>query len=320
MIAFLLGLLKIIGIVLLILLITVVLLILIILFVPIRYCAEGHLGIEDKTGKASITWLAKIVRIVFNYKFPEKPYLSVKVFGIDIMKMLNTPPKNGTQSDTMVSKELNEIKKKNRKNGKCKPEKKEKKQKYHPAVNIALLEAADAEAAAKEEALKKETSVNREEAFISKTTDLSKKNKFEKIIFKITGIYDKIIHIWNNIEYYISVFEEPDTKSLLKDAWISVSKILNSVKPQKFRLYAEVGFDYPDTTAKVYGYYCMVMPWLSDDIVLTPVFEEKIIDAEIYISGKIRLITILINGLRIVFDKRLKPLLKKIKNGGSKNG
>ena len=122
--------------------------------------------------------------------------------------------------------------------------------------------------------------------------------------------------IIENINYYLDILEEDETQGLIKEAWKSIMKILNSIKPKVFRMNAIVGFDMPDTTGRVYGYYCMLIPWLSDDIYIEPDFEQKIINGEIYCKGKIRMLTIVVNLLRIVFDKRLKPLLKKIKNGG----
>ena len=141
-------------------------------------------------------------------------------------------------------------------------------------------------------------------------------NKIEKIIFKIREIYDKINQVIEKAEYYLELLEEKDTRELINNAWSSILKILNSIKPKVFRVNAVFGLDMPDTTGKVYGYYCMLMPWLGDDIYVEPDFEQKTLNGDFVLKGKITLFTILINGLRIVFDKRLKPLINKIKNGG----
>ncbi len=314
MLAFLLGLLKIIGIVLLVILLVLLVLVAVVLLVPIKYQAEGTICEEKKQALVRITWLCKLVRMKFDYHFPDKPLISFKILWFELLKEKKPkkPKKEKAPKEPKAAKEK-------------KPQKeKQKKEKYHPAVNVALLEAADAENAAKEAketAEKADATIekpieNKVNDFAEPESTKESENKIEKIIFKIQGLYDKINKIISKIDYYLDVLEEDETQGLIKDAWKSLLKILNSIKPKVFRLNAIVGLDMPDTTGRVYGYYCMLMPWLSEDICIEPDFEQKIIDGEIYIKGKIRILTIVVNALRIAFDKRLKPLIKKIKNGG----
>ena len=325
MLGIILGLLKVIGIILLVLLITLILLVSIVLLVPIRYSAKGHLCDEEKSATAKVTWLCKIIRVKLDYNHPSKPILELKVFWIDVMKMLNKKKESGKPKKIKVPKELKEIKKQKPVKEKGKNEK-EKKEKYHPAMNIALLEAADAEAV-RDEKLKNGEVPKAEQSNADKDIDeagadekLTFEEKIEKILFKITTLYDKIISVMDKAEYYIGVYEEEETQGLIRDSWKSICKILKSIRPKVFKLQAVLGFDFPDTTGKVYGYYCMAMPWLGDDITLEPVFEEKYLDVSLFLKGRIRLLTIVINGLKIVLDKRLKRLIHKFKNGGNKNG
>lgn len=316
---YLLGILKIIGMILLILLVVVLVLLAIVLFVPIRYKAEGILEDENKTAKATATWCCKIVRMKLDYNFPQKPLLSLKVFWIELLKEKKAKKKK--EKTPKATKKKEESKK-------PKEKKKPKKEKYHPAINSALLEAAEAEEAAKTEKEKhsvvgvdkrENTNTEKNEADSESGQNNNLTNKFEKIVFKIQSIYDKINKIINQINYYWEIFQEKETQGLLKDAWTSIRKMLLSIKPREFLLNARIGFDSPDTTGKIYGYYCMMMPWITEDICLEPDFEEKAMDVKFFAKGKIRLITIVINGLRIVFDKRLKPLINKMKNGGKSN-
>lgn len=325
MLGILLGLLKVIGIIFLVLLIALILLVSIVLLVPIRYSAKGHLGDDEKTATANITWICKMIRIKLDYRHPEKPILELKVLWIDIMKLMEKKKESSKPKKVKVPKELKEIKKQKPLKEKSKKEPK-KKEKYHPTVNVALLEAADAEAAQKEVRQKsiekvadQHTPEQIEEENVS-VEKLSFEEKIEKILFKISQLYDKIINIMDKVEYYIGIYEEEETQCLIKDAWKSICKILKSIRPKVFELKAVLGFDSPETTGKVYGYYCMAMPWLGDDISLEPVFEEKAMDIRLNLKGRIRLLTILINALKIALDKRLKMLINKLKNGGNKNG
>ena len=316
MLAFFLGLLKIIGIILLIIILVILLLAGVVLLVPIKYCGEGLLTDEKKQVKARITWLCKLVRVKLDYSFPDKPLVSVKILCFELMKKKEKAQKK--EKKPKESKKSGETK--------AKREKNKKKEKYHPAVNSALLEAAEAEEALKieKETNKIETNVPAKNSETIKGNNETEKqdeagNKIEKIIFKIQGLCDKIKHIIDNINYYLDILEEENTQNLLKDAWKSILKILKSIKPKVFKLNVLFGFDTPDTTGRVYGYYCMMMPWLCDDISVEADFEQKVINADFYMKGKITILTIVVNGLRIVFDKRLKPVIDKIKNGGKNN-
>ena len=87
-----------------------------------------------------------------------------------------------------------------------------------------------------------------------------------------------------------------------------------------FRINGRFGFESPDTTGKMYGYYCMAIPTIGEYIRIEPEFEEKILEADCVIKGKITIFVILINGLKIYFDKRLQKLITKLRDGGKKNG
>ena len=153
----------------------------------------------------------------------------------------------GKPKKIKVPKELKQIKKQRPIKEKVKKEPK-KKEKYHPAVNIALLEAADAEAAEKEAKLKledKNVEQKAREEFDEKdpvAEKLSFEEKIEKILFKISNLYDKIMDIMDKAEYYIGIYEEEETQCLIKDSWNSICKILKSIRPKVFGLKAILGF------------------------------------------------------------------------------
>lgn len=319
MLAFLLGLLKIIGIVLLVLLLVLLALVVIVLFVPIKYYAEGVFADNEKRASADITWFCKFVKFKLSYLFPEKPVISLKILGFELLK-----EHDKKQKKIKVPKELKQIKKENKKySKKQKTKKKERKGNYHPVINTAFLGTAEAE---NKERNEEKTEVVIQDAVMNDDNlndDINDfddeyvyENKIEKIIFKIHALYDKIIDIINNINYYLDIWEQEDTQDLLKEAWNSLKKILISIKPKAYKLDCLYGFETPDTTGRVYGYYCMLLPWLGDNVYVEADFEQKIINADGYIKGKISLLTILVNVLRILFDKRLMPLINKLKNGG----
>ncbi|MBQ7776501.1 MAG: hypothetical protein IJ379_11340 [Lachnospiraceae bacterium] len=314
MVAFLLGLLKVIGIVLLILLILVLVIVGVVLFVPIHYQADGQISEEKKEASARVTWLLRAVRVGVDYVYPQSPVISVKILWVDVLKLLEKrKAKAAKKEQAKLEKEKAKLEK--------------EKQKHQPEAKHPLLEMWEEEQREVQmsEAQQKQEEPAPEsiEADLGETdTDTSEglEEKIENIIFKITSVYDKIKNIIANIQYYIAVLQEEDTKALLAYAWDAIVKILKSIRPKVFELQGEFGFDTPDTTGKVYGGYCAVSPLLGEHVQLTPNFEEQILRGRLHLKGKITIFVIVVNVLRVLFDKRLKPLINKLKNGGNQNG
>lgn len=299
MILFILGILRIIGIVLLCLLLLLLLIAIVVLFVPIRYMAEGEWKENNKQVDIKATWLGKIIRFKFDYNFPNKTFISLKVFWIDIIKLLNR------------EKKPKKIKKNSVLLGTAEAEDKKNKNQEQTTV-MQKTDETD------------EHTIKTDDYLTSENEPENKKEGFEEkinnIIFKFRTLYDKIRMVIDNISYYLDILEEKETQQFLADAWITIKKILIQIKPNKYKVDAIFGFETPDITGRVYGYYCMISPLIIDNINIEPDFEDKVLTGEFYMTGRITLFCIIKNALRIIFDKRLKPLVNKLKNGGKKNG
>lgn len=308
MVAFLLGLLKIIGITLLILLILLLIILAIVLFVPIRYQGSGQISEEKKEASAQVTWLLHLIRCRLDYSYPEKPVISVKVLWIDVLKLLEkkSEPRDTSEEQKSEPRDTSEERKSS--------EPQDNSGGQSPSENQDNIEIQTPS----ETQEHSETTKTRQSNEAGETLTL--KEKIEKIIFKITSLYDKMKNIIYNIKYYINILQEEDTKILLGNAWGAIVKILKSIRPRVFELNAEFGFETPDTTGQVYGVYCMVMPMLGQHVQLVPNFEEQVFDGKLKLKGCITIWVLLINILRVLFDKRLQPLINKFKNGGKQNG
>lgn len=124
----------------------------------------------------------------------------------------------------------------------------------------------------------------------------------------------------HKISYYMDILQRENTKQFLSHLVNRLLRILKSIRPKVLKINGEFGFDTPDTTGKIYGFYCMLMPFLGKHVHLVPNFEEAILDGNFYCKGRITIFVILLNVCRILMDKRLRPLLKSLKNGGNQNG
>ncbi len=133
------------------------------------------------------------------------------------------------------------------------------------------------------------------------------KSKIEKIKHTFRTVYDKIKEIWENISYYINLMQEEEIKLLLSDSMLALRKILKSIRPRRIRGDIRFGTGSPDTTGYVYGGYCMLSSAWTQELGLTPDFEEKVFEGEFDISGRITLWVLLVNGLKMY------KLIRKLK-------
>lgn len=303
MIAFLLGLLKLIGVILLVVLIFLLVTAGIVLFVPIRYGGTGRITENKKEVSAKVTWLLKALYCRVDYTFPQKPVISVRVFGMDIMKLLGKRRAKETEAEKCEKAQDAGI-----------TDGPETVQRTETAIRPKETREVRIEPDGKPDT---DDKLQKQQPQTKKGIEAGEKVPLKE---KIRTIIDKVRNIIYNIKYYINILQEEDTKQLIVNAKEAIVKILKSIRPREFKLKGEFGFATPDTTGKVYGIYSMVMPMLGEHVVLVPDFEAQVLRGEAVFKGRITIFVIVVNVLRILFDKRLQPLITKLKNGGNKNG
>ena len=138
---------------------------------------------------------------------------------------------------------------------------------------------------------------------------------------KIEDIKEKISGIWEKVSYYIDLLQQNDTKYLIAHILKVLGKILKSIRPRKLKINAIFGFESPDTTGKIYGFTCMLYPYYGKDIHIIPDFERSVIQGDVYIRGRIFIIVLVVNALKILLDRKLYKVIHKLKHGGNnKNG
>lgn len=126
------------------------------------------------------------------------------------------------------------------------------------------------------ETAKTEEAHSTEEHTVAKPSKTeSKMESTNNILFKIQSICDKIRDIYENINYYLDLIRQDDTKNLLAHCLKVVKSILKSIRPDKLVLDLKFGFEQPDTTGKIYGLLCMLYPYYGKDIHIEPDFEKR---------------------------------------------
>lgn len=135
---------------------------------------------------------------------------------------------------------------------------------------------------------------------------VEKGNWFKKIKCTILGICDKI----KNIKEYL--MEETHIQAFLrlkKEFIFFVRKI----KPDKISGYLRFGLEDPYNTGQVLAVLSALYPFYGEHFQVYPEFEQKIIEGDVFLKGRIHFMHLLLVLGRLYFDKNVKTAYKNYK-------
>lgn len=301
--AIILSILAFIGKLLLGLLLFLLLIILLVLFVPIRYEVFASKQDETINAKVKVTWLLHLIRFQFLYPEPGKPSLFVLVFDL-----LNRKPKK-------EKKPKSKRKKDKQTENESKEEQEEDSTEIVPETEIIpdnkptedIPESVESDETAEEEV---------KESLLQKLQSIPE--KLNAIKEKMSQTENKVEALQQKALYYWELIKEPDTIALLRKVKPAILKALKQILPRKIHVHATIGLGEPDTTAQVYGFAEIVIAYLNQDIEITPELNEKKIEGEAFVKGRLYLFVLLWEVIKLLLNKRLWKLIKKLKAGRKK--
>ena len=132
-----------------------------------------------------------------------------------------------------------------------------------------------------------------------------------KICGKIKGIAKNIsdtkdaIQIFLNDEVHRTAFRK------VKKELIWMKRLL---KPNIFRVRLNYGFEDPCLTGQVLGLLGMVYPFVGDNMEIEPDFEQKVLQGDIHIKGRIRMIHLAVFGVKLFIHKETRKTIMEIRN------
>lgn len=296
MLHILLMLLKIIGILILAILGLILLALGIVFFVPIKYCGTANIDKDIKQSNVHIkvSWLLHLVS--GNVDFAEKHLTyEIRLFG----KKLQLDKKI---DDDVESEPVQEVEKEQ-------PKEVSDKSAKDFASNLAkeITEEVIQDATGKasvEESPKKKKSVKKKR---------TKKESFlKKIKYTIQNICDKIKMIKQKKEEIESFLKNDFHKAAFKKLLKEFGKLLKSLRPKKLELNAHFGFEDPSLTGKILAALSMLYPFYGDNIRINPDFEDVIMEGDLYLKGRIRVIHAIKMVWNLVWDKSVRMTFKDI--------
>ena len=296
--------LAVIGIVLLVLLALLILTVLVVLFVPIRYRASGEKEADRIEGVAAVSFLYPFLSFKWQRAGNENRWalrlLGIKLKGSPKVDKGKTTESEKTEKGKVAEPEKTDKGKAEETAQAAKPEKaaepvNEEKQPATPSVQNA--EAEDAARQAEE----------------TGTQETDRVSSEKKARFTISGLCDKMEKIRDNVEYYKERLTAEENRLFLKRTKERIFAVLKSIKPKVLTARVVCGTGSPDTTGYVCAVYGMLYPVIEDRISFTADFENKVLDGELSVKGKVRVVTLVRHGIKILLDKQLKVFLKEMK-------
>lgn len=285
--------LAVIGIVLLVLLALLILTVLAVLFVPIRYRASGEKEADRIEGVAAVSFLYPFLSFKWQRAGNENRW-ALRLLGIKLKSSRKADKGKVAEPEKTDKGKAEETAQA------AKPEKaaepvKEEKQPATPSVQNA--EAEDAARQAEE----------------TGTQETDRVSSEKKARFTISGLCDKMENIRDNVEYYKERLTAEENRLFLKRTKERIFAVLKSIKPKVLTARVVCGTGSPDTTGYVCAVYGMLYPVIEDRISFTADFENKVLDGELSVKGKVRVVTLVRHGIKILLDKQLKVFLKEMK-------
>ena len=282
-------------------------LILLILFFPISYKIEGRSQKEIPVViSARAYWLFGFVRVLFDYPKPSRPIAKIAFFTVFGKEGTNKKNSETTESE----KEQSGI-----------PEQSHEVEQSDAAVQASdTNESHEMEASSNDEPSEVKETANDQDQLSEQTAkedadDKAKKGHSTKTKQKFSEKFQKIKkRVSKEYHFYKKLWQDEDTKPFVKDTLARVFHILKNVLPKRVSGSLHFGAASPDVTGYVFGIYCMISSLFTKryNFTLVPEFEDQVLEGEFLIKGHFCTFTLLWDGLRIFFDRRLKKIRKRI--------
>lgn len=288
--------LKIIGLLALIVIGLILAVLLLVLFVPVRYQANGSFYGKVK-GNARFTWLLHILSV--SVLFEEDLIVAVRLFGFRILKPKKVDEEMKEAEEMMV--QALEVRM---------PE--ETGEEPEPADELQPAPSKKPVAQLPPQRKEEEKGENsRRHRWFSKI-----KEKLSQVLLKLKFIFRKICDTLKTIKEkkteisgWISSKENQKTAKLI---FRQGKRLIRHILPVRGKGNITFGFEDPYLTGQVLTYASVIYPLCHKYLNVYPVFDRAVFTAEGTFRGRVRLGTVLLIGGRLLLDKNVRILLKKL--------
>ena len=271
-----------------------------VLFAPIKYSVSAEKKEEQPISKAGVvakvSWLLFVVRGVFVLE-NGKAYYKIRIFGMDILKMMEKRSKTNVRVNNKASK-------KDKAADKTKVDKKTLVKDESVNNNTKTLDTALTAA----DSVVKTPDKKRGIADKIKSVFAGIKEKIKSTKEKVLGIKHRIKDTWNRIKYYKEELGKDENRQAIGFVWGKIKEALNHIKPRKLKGTITFGMDSPDKTGQSLGVIAIFYPVFCKGFSIKPDFTKPCMYGNIIAKGRIRIFTLLIICIKLIRSKELKRL------------
>ncbi len=144
--------------------------------------------------------------------------------------------------------------------------------------------------------------------------------KAEALAGKAAAIPGRIAALLERFEELLQFLEDYAAKELLLELKGELFGLLRHYRPRRIRGSLRFGTGDPAATGKLAGVLYLLLP-ASSELAVEPDFNEAVLEGEITAAGHIRAIHLLRTGWRLFRNKKLRRLIRKVREkGDSRDG
>ena len=297
--------LKILGIILLVLLGLLLVIVFSVLFVPVRYRLEGEKsspGWSEANGKVRVSWLLHLIHLRIQYQEKELDW-ECYLFGVPLKKAgaaVREWKKKRRKKKVQEQKERRKkaVQQKNepekrtaaKKKGQKKPLQIEEKKTKPEKSKTAESEAKETELKTSE---RKQPEKEKVSDKLSRFWNRCKKIvgsilKFPgKLKKKLTNIRLTFRGFCDKIKRWRTLWNEDSTQAALRFLTEKGRKLIRHVLPRKIKGSITFGCEDPALTGQILGAVAIAYPLYGKGVAVYPRFEEKILEGQLQMKGRI---------------------------------
>lgn len=301
--------LKIIGILLLVILGLLLFMVLAALFLPVEYRAKIKKNSEVLEGRADISWLIWLVWVRVVYQ-DGKAGFDIRILGIPVKYF----KKAGTAAGKFIGGFISFFKR-------LIPRRKQ----YQASKSIERAERIGEGGQPKTVPKQSETVQKPLEKVKTETEKESLWTKFKKVIKKISGIpsaigaffkkiYLTIRKMCGRIKHWKKFLTNESFKEALRFVFQKSRSLIKYIRPRKVKGSLKFGFDDPALTGQALAGISLLYPVYKKDLSITPVFDDKVLELDIFLKGRFAGWFFMKLGWQIYRNKHIKTTIHDFKH------
>ena len=155
---------------------------------------------------------------------------------------------------------------------------------------------------------KKKDLIGRLKAALNSVKDklISIKSKFKKLL---KAIVDKKRSAWQKIDDLKVIINDEENKELVRLIKKELKELIREITPVKYDVNVRYGCEEPYMTGRILGVIAVIYGITGVRFNITPEFEQKVLEGDIYMKGRVRIYRLLLIALRVYKNNKFRKLV-----------